>query len=352
MANQGEGNSPPPMEVVDDTPTLEEQVHSLQEQLLISEQHINHQQIIIQDVEQFRAQIQTSFSHILTSTTDAFNNELRCRSSSFQHPHSDNNRVVYALSYMKTGTAGKWAQLYDKKLADPNLPPPTWAQFEIDLCAKFADPNPKATAQRKIKTLHMDGTCDDYVLAFETYEDDTGYNDEALLGHFKTGLPYALRKQVATNGNPATLILWKRKALAHDREWRAYEADEKLIDVRARTSTKGNTNASTSGSTSAMSASTSQTPAHSDGTGTTFGGSGEPMDIDAYCRAGKCFTCGEKGHVARACPKNKGFSIRHLAGIVSVEEARGFVKEVEDKVEEENGGDVESKHDDSSDEDF
>lgn len=133
--------------------------------------------------------------------------------------HSDNNQIIYTLFYMKTGKASKWAQLYDKKLTDLDLPALTWKEFETDLHAKFADPNPKATAQHKIKTLHMDGICNDYILAFETYEMDTAYNDKALLGHFKSGLPYTLHKQVATNGNPPMLKLWKDKALALDREW-------------------------------------------------------------------------------------------------------------------------------------
>lgn len=74
---------------------------------------------------------------------------------------------------------------------------------------------------------------------------------------------------------------------------------------------------------------TSQTTTCPDATGTFFKGSGEPMDIDAYRRAGKCFTCSEKGHLACACPKNKGLSIRHLARIVTLEEAKDFVNDVE-----------------------
>ncbi|SJL16841.1 uncharacterized protein ARMOST_20370 [Armillaria ostoyae] len=43
-------------------------------------------------------------------------------------------------------------------------------------------------------------------------------------------------------------------------------------------------------------------------TGTTFGGRGQPMDIDAV-KSGNCFRCGEKGHISKNCPLqswNKG----------------------------------------------
>ncbi|SJL04219.1 uncharacterized protein ARMOST_07580 [Armillaria ostoyae] len=43
-------------------------------------------------------------------------------------------------------------------------------------------------------------------------------------------------------------------------------------------------------------------------TGTTFGGRGQPMDIDAI-KSGNCFRCGEKGHISKNCPLqswNKG----------------------------------------------
>ena len=46
------------------------------------------------------------------------------------------------------------------------------------------------------------------------------------------------------------------------------------------------------------------------GTGRTFPGRGEPMDLDKQRgRVGpiKCYNCGELGHISRGCPKPKGW---------------------------------------------
>ncbi|KIK49800.1 hypothetical protein GYMLUDRAFT_114256, partial [Collybiopsis luxurians FD-317 M1] len=44
-----------------------------------------------------------------------------------------------------------------------------------------------------------------------------------------------------------------------------------------------------------------QTHDRRDSTGVTFGGAGRPMDLDKARSEGRCFRCGEKGHLARNC---------------------------------------------------
>ncbi|PBK64851.1 hypothetical protein ARMSODRAFT_856172, partial [Armillaria solidipes] len=54
--------------------------------------------------------------------------------------------------------------------------------------------------------------------------------------------------------------------------------------------------------------------------GTTYKGSGEPMNIDvAKLRAeGRCFRCHEKGHMGKDCPKKKDF--RDIRSVVTAEQ--------------------------------
>ena len=40
--------------------------------------------------------------------------------------------------------------------------------------------------------------------------------------------------------------------------------------------------------------------------GQTFGGQGQPMEIDRQRRTPVCYECGQKGHVARNCPRLAG----------------------------------------------
>ncbi|EKM49044.1 uncharacterized protein PHACADRAFT_202086 [Phanerochaete carnosa HHB-10118-sp] len=42
-----------------------------------------------------------------------------------------------------------------------------------------------------------------------------------------------------------------------------------------------------------------------DGTGVTFGGRGQPMELDQARRLGLCFRCREKGHLSRNCPNQQ-----------------------------------------------
>ena len=59
---------------------------------------------------------------------------------------------------------------------------------------------------------------------------------------------------------------------------------------------------------------------------TVFGGSGQPMDIDAFKRQGLCFNCSQRGHLAKDCPLRKPVQVRQVQVPASVEEVDQMIK--------------------------
>ena len=53
------------------------------------------------------------------------------------------------------------------------------------------------------------------------------------------------------------------------------------------------------------------------GTGVTFGGQGQPMDIGQAKAQGLCFNCHQKGHMSRNCPARKKAMVRQMLSEMS-----------------------------------
>ncbi len=64
--------------------------------------------------------------------------------------------------------------------------------------------------------------------------------------------------------------------------------------------------------------------------GMTYGGQGQPMDLDKMWAQGLCFQCHKKGHLSRDCPDKKVQV--HAVDMEPMTESK--VEEVKDKAEE------------------
>lgn len=246
----------------------------------------------------------------------------------------DHRKIIYALSLLKDGRAAQWSRIFLKKYrAEGGSKSYTWAKFEHELSIVFADHNPTATAVAKLKNLSMAGrTAEDYIMDFEIYEQETKYNDYALIDILKHGLHDRLVARIYDLPEmPTTLSEWKDWARKLDRQFREHR-DER----------RGSRTVAASGNPPPPPAPCAPPmqpvrPAHMatdrrDGTGTTFGGVGQAMDIDAARRAGVCYHCHKPGHISGFCP-DKRVNIRQLAAALSKADLEALQKELQEREE-------------------
>ena len=240
---------------------------------------------------------------------------------------NDQMKIITALSYMKKGFASTWATNITKQLRERTTTFGDWVQFENKLKETFDDPNKKRVAQVKLHALKktVKQSADEYFAEFEQLASLAGFNDEALLDILHQNLDKpTFDAIVAAPQVERTLQGWKDYAKKYDRNKRANERTE-VGEIVNRGSGRGwfrPTNVSTgrvlpnpgtgnsTGTTNVNPGGQMGQAGANAGTGRTFPGRGEPMDLDRQRgRVGpiKCYNCGELGHISRGCPKPKGW---------------------------------------------
>jgi hypothetical protein len=198
----------------------------------------------------------------------------------------------------------------------------SWDDFMDDLETVFGDSDPGATARHKIRGVKQAGhMADVYIMNFEEYEFEMGYDDTALIEIFKDGMNVPLLKKIyALPTMPTNLKEWKQWAHKLDRQWREVQSR-----MSRKTITKGEVRkfinkaydndkkASTSISSSTPATPSSQKPRWwQKRDASTPTAENMPMDVDktmkktTQCPAtGKkktCFRCSSEGHMLYDCP--------------------------------------------------
>jgi len=95
--------------------------------------------------------------------------------------HNKEERVLWALTFFKSGHAAKWSENVFRQEADTGVfPIQTWRDFEQQFRVHFFPVNMKADAINALEgtSYHQGGrTVDDYLDNFQALVSDAGYTD-------------------------------------------------------------------------------------------------------------------------------------------------------------------------------
>jgi len=215
-------------------------------------------------------------------------------------PEKDQNKIIFALSYMRGGRAEEWANAFiDKAATSGNWG--TWEQYRSQLEGTFRDANEALSAQHRLATMRQGSRpAEDYFIAFDADIRLAGYDEKThacvLISYLEQNLAPGLVDRVyGVDPLPVSYQDWKKKAISLDQLYRRREERKKLSrELHAPLRPPRPPPALPSQLLPIPSIPTPQVPL----------GAGTPMDIDrAQVRFRKCFNCEEIGHLARNCPK-------------------------------------------------
>jgi len=228
------------------------------------------------------------------------NNFMALNSSHFT---SDEIRIQWALQ-LCTDKAANWKRVQLELAQDEYNPPAylvSWKLFQQNFINKWADLNAKQKACNHFHTgLKQTGSVCQYVKAFEELVLEMEFQDEEILtSAFYNGLKYEVKRDLVGR-KPELLNDLKTLAITLDKEcMAAQDPNRRDPKPRSTTCTFESSASPTLHPNTASRQSTPEIKAESTCIGTRL----LESDRLQYWTKGRCFGCGEKGHIRPNCPK-------------------------------------------------
>jgi Domain of unknown function (DUF4939) len=215
---------------------------------------------------------------------------------------TDKNKVTFAAAHLR-GLAYKWFEPHllipdDPILADYRL-------FTEELRKHLGDANRKRNADRQLRALAQTGSASNYATEFFKISASLGWNDEALMSQFYTGLKTQVKDALAILDDESDNV----QTLAE----KAIRLDNRLFERSHEDKPRSQHKPNPSNPQQHI---PSPTEASTDGSGTA------PMEVDATqprdsfkpltpaekdyrMKNHLCLYCGRQGHNARECPAKR-----------------------------------------------